>query len=230
MKKEAAVTFLEFVCEKLMGAPARCRGNGESGWPCPRCDHHSFHTRPHLPDEKDRVKCFRCDLWGDEYDILRQCRPQLFYPQQQALLAAWRKEFAARENSSAGTIPFRGAGSKPAIVMRVYDRHPSEDEFSAEADAAIGELLTFIAACGIRLSAAVALCEKALSVCAGHVLHPQGLAGRCGFVRWVHETDTAHMAACTDADCEWRCCRLARGWTEEEINADLAMASRNRMA
>jgi hypothetical protein len=31
--------------------------------------------------------------------------------------------------------------------------------------------------------------------------------------------ERAHMAECQDPSCRWTCCRLARGWTAEQIRA-----------
>src|SRR5262249_18453731 len=65
------------------------------------------------------------------------------------------------------------------------------------------------------------ICQTALAACGQHALHPQGLAGRCGYEAWVRGTNAEHMATCDDPDCDWRICRLARGGTLEEIRADI---------
>lgn len=41
---------------------------------------------------------------------------------------------------------------------------------------------------------------------------------------WKARTNAEHMAECADPDCDWYCCRLARGWTWEQIHADTARA------
>jgi hypothetical protein len=39
--------------------------------------------------------------------------------------------------------------------------------------------------------------------------------------RWIEETNARHMAECNHPACDWYCCRLARGWTEEQIREDV---------
>jgi CHC2 zinc finger len=220
------MTFLQYVCERLLGPPAKPGGSyGESYWCCPfhGDGNPSFHTMPHKPEHKDRWLCFGCGMRGDEADLMKERMPGENWPQRRARLLHWQQEFEREVKTPPKPVsvihPIRGAGSKRE---NPYDRSPKEDEFSDEVNAAISELLTFVASCGIGLPVAMALCEKALSLCAAHALHPQGLAGRCGAVRWFHETDAEHMAVCNNTDCDWRCCRLARGWTDEEIKADIA--------
>lgn len=96
------MTFLEFVCEKLMGPPAWNGGN-RSNWLCPFHEerHPSFSTLPPKPGCKDRFKCFSCGAWGDELDMLK-----LFFP---------REDYNARlERLSAMRIQYEaGEGAKP---------------------------------------------------------------------------------------------------------------------
>lgn len=83
------LTFLEYVCERLMGPPAHNRT-----WLCPFHDDSSpsFHVRPpkQRPDGSwypIKFRCFGCDAWGDEFDLLRQ-----FYPDatRQQLTKRWQ--------------------------------------------------------------------------------------------------------------------------------------------
>jgi hypothetical protein len=100
----ASVTFLQFVCEKLLGPPAKNGGQeGEFYWRCPFHDdtRPSFHTLPVKEDTKDYWKCFGCGLWGDELNLLRDLRDighpdaQGDHDDHQALLRQWRAEYDA---------------------------------------------------------------------------------------------------------------------------------------
>ena len=72
-------TFLEYVATELFGPPDRTNGNGESFWPCPECEHHSFHTMPHRPEYKDRVKCWSCGLLEDVAGLVKVSFPAMSF-------------------------------------------------------------------------------------------------------------------------------------------------------
>jgi hypothetical protein len=104
------MTFLQYVCERLLGPPAMPSASpGEAYWRCPFHDDRepSFHTLPHQAGQKDYWKCFGCDLWGDEYNLLRNLRDIVCLPiaignygDHQALLHQWRREFGRSLNAS----------------------------------------------------------------------------------------------------------------------------------
>jgi|GEM_PF-6542725 hypothetical protein len=61
------ITFLQYVCERLMGPPAKLSAQpGESWWCCPfhKDTDPSFHTMPSDPAYKDRFRCFGCGKRG----------------------------------------------------------------------------------------------------------------------------------------------------------------------
>lgn len=96
-------TFLQFVCERLLGPPIKGGGSeGEAYWLCPFHNDRSpsLHTLPHRPGTKDYWKCFGCGLWGDEFNLLRNLRDivglpeaQGNYADHQTLLHLWRQEY-----------------------------------------------------------------------------------------------------------------------------------------
>src|SRR5215471_3764302 len=96
-------TFLQHVAGRLLGPPARPGGApGESYWRCPFHDDTtpSFHTLPHKEGTRDYWKCFGCNLYGDEYNLLRNLRDRLGHPaarggygDHQTLLHLWRKDY-----------------------------------------------------------------------------------------------------------------------------------------
>src|SRR5262245_39482566 len=98
-----AMTFLEYVCERLMGSRSHSGGEyGDSYWrgPFHGETHPTFHTLPYKPEYPDRWKCFGCDIWGDDFQLLRYFRDLLHdpiatggYSEHRALLAHWRQEY-----------------------------------------------------------------------------------------------------------------------------------------
>jgi hypothetical protein len=91
-------------------------------------------------------------------------------------------------------------------------RDPHDDEFGPAPDAAAAELLAGLADLepAVRWEA-LAACEQALALCAKYGFHPLGMAGRCGFERWVGASNQEHMSSCRDPACDWACCRARRG-------------------
>jgi predicted RNA-binding Zn-ribbon protein involved in translation (DUF1610 family) len=89
------MTFLEFVCEKLMGPPTSSRGDGQSTWNCPNCGHESkFHTRPHDPRKgKDKFSCWSCGYWGDQRDLVHHFNPIWLNSQITAYLRVLRLQY-----------------------------------------------------------------------------------------------------------------------------------------
>jgi hypothetical protein len=92
------MTFLEFVCQTLMGPPV-----SGSCWHCPICDSSgpSFSVRPPKAGFPIKFKCFRCDAWGDEFDLAK-----LFYPREDfnarlQRLGLLRVEYAQRDVAAA---------------------------------------------------------------------------------------------------------------------------------
>ena len=113
------MTFLRYVCERLLGPPERRRG--EECWACPQCGRHRFHVRPHKPEHKDRWSCWACGWWGDEADLLRH-----FYPREDYGARLDRLEQLRVEHAQANPEPLifcPGPGSPEATtrgVMLLY--------------------------------------------------------------------------------------------------------------
>ncbi len=215
------MTLLEYTIEHYLGLPTRRLGNGESEWPCPVCGHPRFHTMPHKPQFRDRFRCWSCNFRGDLCDWLKEQHPEENYGDRLARIDQLRREWQAqRERDEPAAYFVRGAGSL-RTSEKAYDRDPREDEFSTECDSAVTEL----GAHDLPIDALKSQ-EEALRICAKYGLHPLGLAERLAFIAWVEETDREHMEGCEDPNCEWACCRLARGWTRDEIRADVAARQR----
>src|SRR5579871_2173835 len=102
------MTFLEFVCRELLGPPEGRDGDSPT-WPCPECDHRSFHVRPPHPRHKDRFGCYRCDFWGDAADLLKYLFPEDDYGQRLERLDALRAEYD-RSGASKPPAPAPAAG------------------------------------------------------------------------------------------------------------------------
>src|SRR4051812_46981640 len=102
------MTFLQFVCQRLMGAPAKPGGSkGESYWLCPFHDdtHPSFHTLPHKPEYKDRWMCFACGMRGDEADLMKEVYPGEDWPRRRVRLDQWRQEWEAEQPQAHEATP-----------------------------------------------------------------------------------------------------------------------------
>ena len=48
------------------------------------------------------------------------------------------------------------------------------------------------------------------------------LTDLAGFVEWHRDMDEAHLAACTDPECEWIVCRRARGLNPLKLQQEIA--------
>jgi hypothetical protein len=192
-------------------------------------------VRPPSDRYKDRFSCWSCDWFGDECDLLRELFPREypFHRDQLAALENLRKEYDSLQVEA--TAPATATDDRPrrlfspgeagGIVTNAYDRDPRENEFSQEANEAVKELLaTLPAGKGGHEARQEALRQMAtaLKVCARHGLHPHGLGRRLDFVARIQRGEHEHMVECGDPECDWGCCRLARGLpplTQEEIDA-----------
>lgn len=64
------MTNLQQVAEEVLGPPIGEHGaNGESRWPCPNCGG-KFRTLPHKREYKDWFRCFKCEVHGDQRDLM----------------------------------------------------------------------------------------------------------------------------------------------------------------
>jgi hypothetical protein len=239
------MTFLQYVCEKLLGPPAHHGGShGDSYWCCPfhNDTKPSFHTLPHKAEYPDYWKCLGCDHWGDELQLLRELRDIVGHPlakgdygDQKALLAAWRAEFEQLQSRVPGRAGLNGStGSKkvgdtlcsssPPLRTLRYPRQefpdnydPRSDEFEPATIAAVAQIVELVGPFDGAGFERLVLAEGVLRISARHGVHPAALAGQCQFQLWSRRHDAEHMASCHDPDCDYYCCRIARGWTPEQI-------------
>ena len=111
------MTFFEYELELLFGPPIRRRGDGQSNWPCPNCGHESFHSLPTKPGKKDRTRCHRCAFGGDIHDMMVQCKVGGRYPDREALIAEWWRDYEA-------LIPPGTTGSQSHEPINPYTGKP----------------------------------------------------------------------------------------------------------
>jgi DNA primase len=144
-------TFLEYVIEHCYGPPAFTRGDC-SYWHCPfhPDEHPSFHTLPPKAGEKDRFKCFPCDAWGDEKDILKLAFPKDDYGQRVRRLEELRSEYRKQSRNVVLSLSRGGAGSwkrerANEIMGDLYQFFDSENEI--ECRRMLRQLHTFIEKC-----------------------------------------------------------------------------------
>jgi hypothetical protein len=111
-------TYLEYVCRRLLGPPAKAGGRaGESYWCCPFHDDGtpSFHTLPSRPGYPDKWKCFGCGKWGDALDLLRWAFPDESEAQSLARLAGLRAEYEQGEGAGNGNGNGTAARATPRM-------------------------------------------------------------------------------------------------------------------
>jgi hypothetical protein len=200
------MTFLEFVCESLLGPPATARGDGQSTWDCPRCGkgYGKFHTRPHKPEYKDRFSFWSCQWWGDEAELMRFAYPAERYPQHlcrlEDLRAQYEREGKADQAPVVEVSSSRGTGSRTQDPDYRTDCESVASEWAALTEEERGVLVA------------------AVGIARGHKVELEGLAWYAwNFVKRIREREEAHRAVCTDPKCDAAVCRRARGWTEERI-------------
>lgn len=88
------MTFLEYVIERMLGAPYRTDGK-QSWWVCPFCgDDTAFATLPRKDHYKDRCKCHSCGKLADEHDFLKEGCAIMDYSERQELLLKFREAYA----------------------------------------------------------------------------------------------------------------------------------------
>lgn len=199
------MTFLEFICESLLGPPISRRDDGQSTWPCPNCGHRRWHTMPHHPRYKDRFRCWACSFRGDEFDLLRYFYPREQFPDLKARLADLRSEYETRDQESTSEHPVEHP-AEPTNPFLSGDRAGSQNPDRAIEVAWAGlngsEIETLLAALEIAHQARVPLgplAEYAWS-----------------FLVWCEESDARHVEICDDPDCDARICRAVRGLPPKE--------------
>jgi hypothetical protein len=109
-RKYMSITQLEFVLGRVLGPPV-FRSNGTSYWNCPNHspdENPSFHTLPHREEYPDKFKCFACDFWGDEFDILKLKYPNRDFGWRESKLITLFAEYR-QEHPDGVTLTFRGA-------------------------------------------------------------------------------------------------------------------------
>jgi hypothetical protein len=190
-------SFLEFVCRRLLGYPS----GGQ--FVCPFCAKQRLVVR-----DTGKFKCFGCDAWGDEIDLVKQVHG-IRYPTARQHVAEMRSEYEESPTAvpAAGmSSPRRDGGTLPpeqykveACRERLLDAAglPDTPELLGELKY-MREVFRLAEECGVTEVWAVIEILNLL-------------------VR-VEE----HLAECRDPDCENACCRLRRGWTQEDIDAAIA--------
>lgn len=207
--------FLRYVAERLMGPPTYESG-GRATWPCPFCDDQTaFSVLPHRDGFKDRYRCHRCGAWGDEFDLSKLFFDRENFDERRVRLQKWSEDFTRDSESQSPKVFTPVDGERRTIARHRKDEDDDyrvdEHEFSEAADAALKDLKEWVEAKNLDLAEAAAVGEMVLRLCDKHDIRACALAGRLGFVVWVEESNREHMASCKDPDCDYLCCRRARG-------------------
>jgi hypothetical protein len=222
------MTFLQYVCEQLIGPPTSSRSDGQSHWSCPRCGSWKFHTKPHKPEYRDRFKCWPCDWWGDEADLLLHFHPREDYGARQDRLASLREDYdremgrgAAAGHSGPSSGPVGGPpSSSPGEAGSPRTKVDRRSLEVAWADLTKDEREL--------LADALTVLENKVSGVDFYALMEYCLAAENGF----RLSSQQHLEWCQDPECDAWICRAARGrppLTQEEIDAEWqAMMAKRR--
>ena len=114
------MTFLEFICRKLIGPPVSERTYTPQ-WECPFCSREKLYIK--RPDAKGKVrfKCWSCEKWGDAADLIAHFHPELTdYQDRCDLRDQLCLEWEASGDAEPVVIPRQGVGepaSGPADEM-----------------------------------------------------------------------------------------------------------------
>lgn len=110
------ISFVEYVCERLMGPPAY-----GSMWYCPFHEDNSpsFSVRPTKQRPNGtwypiKFRCFACDAWGDAWDLLRRFYPKESYPQHLQRYKKLQREYEELTGVSINSPGIRGQSGKVA--------------------------------------------------------------------------------------------------------------------
>jgi hypothetical protein len=200
--------FLEYVCRQLMGPPAYGRT-----WRCPFHDDHnpSFNVRPPKAGYKDRYRCWGCDAWGDEADIVKHFFPNESYTERLERLKDLRAEFEAGGHAEPPPSS-RGVGSIEVLCPECLSSMSAEDieleTFSARMNRLGRDL---ICAYGEPTSPeefrrAWKFAQLVLETCVKEGIHPAVMASKIGFLEWTHGRELEHAETCGDCHCDWSYC------------------------
>lgn len=213
-----ATTFLEYLAERLMGPPTVSKGGGESYWPCPKCQHERFHTLPASPRYKHRVKCWSCGYRGDAFDLLAHFQPRWDYTMRKAFLNDLAEEWQQQPHDATTQPTQRPQGAQG------HDRQlfSPGSAGSTSYDPAMDDPRNIEAAWANLTSAEHHILSTAVAIAKRHNVSVEGLAYYAYHTEsWRAKQDAEHMAECENPECDWHICRIARGWTPEDIKADL---------
>lgn len=115
------ITFLEFVCEHLMGPPLHGRS-----WRCPfhsPDNHPSFSVRPpkQRPDggwHPIKFRCHACGTWGDEWDLILNFYQDEQRHQHLKRLRAFQSQYEQLTGQPAQNISYRGKRGDDGETLR----------------------------------------------------------------------------------------------------------------
>jgi hypothetical protein len=237
------MTFLQYLCVKLLGPPVRSGAPGESYWLCPLHNDHnpSFHTLPHKPEEyRDYWKCFGCGRGGDDYQLLRDLRdfrahPMTLgnWPVHERLLARLRGHYdrlvAKGDGLTVAPKPQPQRPSRPHAFLPSVETVETRKRYLQLAEAAwrdmteeqrdwvlaVDELIRHQHDVDITTLAAVG---REIKACAERE--------ECELREHIRRGDEAHLAGCTDPECDAICCRR-KAQRVRAMRDRLAMRSKN---
>lgn len=222
-RDEMLESFLEYVFCRLLGPPV----SGNS-YRCPYCEDLKprLMINPPRAGCKIKFRCHRCQMFGDEHDVLKLVGVYN-YTDRLVKLKELRAEYEAAVNAATETGAAIPAGVGPAVPpspgeagsqVAVRPRYPDDCGLPGDwrsVDAAFANV-TEDERQAILKAYEVTRREKVSFI---------ALAVSCmDFENFVKRTDEYHLAECDDPDCDTRVCREARGLpplTRDEIRRSM---------
>lgn len=207
------MTFLEFVARTLMGPPVCGRM-----WHCPFHNDRnpSFSIRPPKAGYEVKYKCWGCEAWGDEMDLLK-----LFYPRE-----GYGERLERRRNLWMEYVKTQDDGDNqptaqpPLSLPSGKQRGAKKPVDPGAVCLAFNDLQSFLRQ---ENPDHLELLVKTLEVCRENRCTVESLVKYWRrFERWIEQTDREHRRTCNDPDCEAIVCREARGLpplSAEELKA-----------
>ena len=208
-------TLLQFAITQHLGPPERDDGDGEAYFACPICGSERFHTMPAHPKYKDRFKCWSCNYRGDLHDWLAELYPDENYRDRLNRIDGLREEFQKAQRQS---------GEQPVLCRG----HRGDDP--RDIALAWSSVVEELGRDGVTQETALKVFKLAAAECRANNISIESLFDYwLDGEKWIAESNERHMEECDNPECDYYCCRLARGWSEEQVTAAIERARRKRL-
>jgi hypothetical protein len=183
------VTFLEFVCGKVLGPPSG------STYICPYCQRRRLSVRPPRANLPIKWACHRCQRWGDEFDLFKDVLGLRDYSDR--LDKREELHLAYLRDEPTGFSPRGGGDTQPAV------------DDSAKVELAFTDLCVDLISLKVSEKDALAVLKRVAWLC-----QQRGVSMESLLIHWSqiddYQTDRLlrHAVACQDPRCNTDCLRM----------------------